>query len=82
MKDKSTNQKSGMGGNNFEEEFGQVLFFISLTPQYVPRVTELEPDRRLQKFSLRGQTWFDKKSELTFRMELRLRARATRGFFS
>ena len=36
-----------MGGRNFEEEFGQALFFVSPTPHYVARETKIEPDRRL-----------------------------------
>ena len=36
-----------MGGRNFEEEFGQALFFVSPTPHYVARKTKIEPDRRL-----------------------------------
>ena len=37
-----------MGGRNFEEEFGQALFFVSPSPHYVLRETKIEPDRRLQ----------------------------------
>ena len=37
-----------MGGRNFEEEFGQALFFVSPTPHYVARETKIEPDRRLK----------------------------------
>ena len=36
-----------MGGRNFEEEFGQALFFVPPTPHYVARETKIEPDRRL-----------------------------------
>ena len=41
------NQSKKVGGRNFEEEFGQALFFVSPTPHYVPRETKIEPDRRL-----------------------------------
>ena len=51
MKDMSINQKK-VGGRNFEEEFGQALFFVSPTPHYVPRETEIEPDRRLTSLRL------------------------------
>ena len=46
MKDMSINQKK-VGGRNFEKEFGQALFFVSPTPHYVSRETEIEPDRGL-----------------------------------
>ena len=46
MKDMSINQKK-VDGSNFKEEFGQALFYVSPTPQYVPRETKIEPDRRL-----------------------------------
>ena len=39
-----------MGGRNFEEEFGQALFFVSPTAHYVARETKIEPDRRLERF--------------------------------
>ena len=48
MKDMSINQKK-VGGRNFEEEFGQALFFVSPTPHYVSRETEIEPDSRLDQ---------------------------------
>ena len=41
------NQSKKVGGRNFEEEFGQALFFVSPTPHYVPCATKIEPDRRL-----------------------------------
>ena len=41
------NHSKKVGGRNFEEEFGQALFFVSPTPHYVPRETKIEPDRRL-----------------------------------
>ena len=41
------NQSKKVGGRNFEEEFGQALFFVSPTPHYVPGKTKIEPDRRL-----------------------------------
>ena len=41
------NQSKKVGGRNFEEEFGQALFFVLLTPHYVPRETKIEHDRRL-----------------------------------
>ena len=60
MKDMSINPKK-VGGRNFEEEFGQALF-VYPTPQYAPRETKTEPDRRL---SLLLEI-----NELSFRFEM------------
>ena len=51
MKD---NQSKKVGGRNFEEEFGQALFFVSPTPHYLPRETKIEPDRRLEPPQIRN----------------------------
>ena len=48
------NQSKKVGGRNFEEEFGQALFFVSPTPHYVARETKIEPDRRLGPSLTRG----------------------------
>ena len=46
------NQSKKVGGRNFEEEFGQALFFVSPTPDYVARETKIEPDRRLGTYTV------------------------------
>ena len=44
------NQSKKVGGRKSEEVFGQTLFCVSPTPQYVPRKTKIEPDRKLFSF--------------------------------